>query len=163
MNETLRRRRVVCAVLAGVLGLAGAVFAGQQPAAAAGGPIIAGLTPSSATTTVGTPVTLVGSATNTTNAAQRVSMGVGFPTTVSYAGAVGGNGCHPRHTVNLVYCGLNLPAGATATITLTVVPKAAGTSTLHSYARITYTTDDTLAYATITASQGRHERGKDHG
>ena len=61
MNETLRRRRVVCAVLAGVLGLAGAVFAGQQPAAAAGGPIIAGLTPSSATTTVGTPVTLVGS------------------------------------------------------------------------------------------------------
>jgi len=122
MNETLRRRRVACAVLAGVLGLAGAVIAGQQPAAAAGGPIIAGLTPSSATTAV------------------------------SYAGAVGGNGCHPRHTVNLVYCGLNLPAGATATITLTVVPKAAGTSTLHSYARITYTTDDTLAYATITAS-----------
>ena len=163
MNETLRRRRVACAVLAGVLGLAGAVIAGQQPAAAAGGPIIAGLTPSSATTTVGTPVTLVGSATNTTNAAQRVSMGVGFPTAVSYAGAVGGNGCHPRHTVNLVYCGLNLPAGATATITLTLVHKAAGTSTLHSYARITYTTDDTLAYATITASQGRHERGKDHG
>jgi hypothetical protein len=152
MNETLQRRRVVCAVLAGVLGLAGAVIAGQQPAAAAGGPIIAGLTPSSTATTAGTPVTLVGSAANTTNATQRVSMGAGFPATVSYAGAVGGNGRHPRHTVNLVYCGLNLPAGATATITFTVVPQAAGASTLRSYARITYTNDDTLAYAAITAS-----------
>src|SRR5262249_28661703 len=45
MNVTLLRRRVVCAVLTGVLGLAGAAIAGQQPAAAAGGPIIAGLTP----------------------------------------------------------------------------------------------------------------------
>jgi len=91
-------RRVVPAVLASVLGLAGAVVAGQQSATAASGPII------------------------------------------------------PRHSGNLIYCGLNLASGDTATITLTVIPHVAGTSTLRSYARITYTTDDTFAYSTITAS-----------
>jgi len=125
--------------------------AGQQAATAAAGPITTTLTPVSTTTTVGTPVTLIGTATNTTNATQRVSMGIGFPSTVSYGGAVGDK-CTIRHTVGLVYCGLNLAKGDTAKITLTVAPNVAGTSTLHSYARITYTNDDTLAYATITAS-----------
>ena len=152
MNSVLLRSRVVPAVLAGVLGLAGAVVAGQQAATAAAGPITAGLTPSSVTTTVGTSVTLVGSATNTTSATQRVSMGISIPTNVSYRGAVGGGGCTPRHTLNLVYCGLNLGAGQTATITLTTAPNVAGTFSYRSYARITYTTDDTFAYATITAS-----------
>ena len=152
MSSVLLRRRVVPAVLAAVLGLAGAVVAGQQSATAAAGPITAGLTPSSVATTVGTRVTLVGSATNTTSATQRISMGISWPTTVNYGGAVGGNGCQPRHSGNLIYCGLNLGAGQTATITLTVIPKVAGTSTLRSYARITYTTDDTFAYSTITAS-----------
>jgi len=152
MNSVLLRRRVVPAVLAGVLGLAGAVVTGQPSATAAAGPITAGLTPSSVATTVGTRVTLVGSATNTTSATQRISMGISWPTTVNYGGAVGGNGCQPRHSGNLIYCGLNLGAGQTATITLTVIPNVAGTSTLRSYARITYTTDDTFAYSTITAS-----------
>jgi len=152
MNKALLRRRVVPAALAGVLGLAGAVVAGQQSATAAGGPIVAGLTPASVSTTVGTSVTLVGTATNTTAATQRVSMGISWPTTVNYGGAVGGGGCTPRHSGNLIYCGLNLGPGKAATITLTVVPNVAGTSTLRAYARITYTTDDTFAYSTITAS-----------
>ena len=59
---------------------------------------------------------------------------------------------YPRHTLNLVYCGLNLGAGQTATITLTTAPNVAGTFSYRSYARITYTTDDTFAYATVTAS-----------
>jgi len=152
MNRALLRRRVAPAVLAGVLGLAGAVAAGQQSATAAAGPITAGLTPSSVTTKVGESVMLTGSATNTTNATQRVSMGISWPTTVSYGGAVGAGGCTPRHSGNLIYCGLNLGAGKAATITLTVVPNVAGTSTLRAYARITYTTDDTFAYSTITAA-----------
>ena len=151
MNKALLRRRVVPAALAGVLGLAGAVVAGQQPATAAGGPIIAGLTPPSVTTTVGTSVTLTGSAYNSTKVTQRVSMGISWPSTVSYGGARG-DLCTPRHSGNLIYCGLNLSAGATAHITLTVVPNVAGASTLRAYARITYTTDDTFAYATVTAS-----------
>ena len=88
-------RRVVPAVLASVLGLAGAVVAGQQSATAASGPIIAGLTPSSVTTTVGTRVTLVGSATNTTSATQRISMGISWPTTVNYGEPWAATGATP--------------------------------------------------------------------
>src|SRR5262245_1565269 len=104
-------RRVVPAVLASVLGLVGAVVAGQQSATAASGPIIAGLTPSSVPRRGGTRVPLVGSATTTTSATQGISGGFSWPTTVNYGEAVGGNGCHPRHSDNLIYCGLNLASG----------------------------------------------------
>jgi hypothetical protein len=63
----------------------------------------------------------------------------------------GSPGCTPRNLHRLIYCGIqSLAPGATATITLTLSPSAPGTDAITTYARITYTTDDTFAYGTLT-------------
>ena len=152
MEERTSRRRVITALLAGVLAIAGLLAVGQQPATAASGPIMAGLTITPSSTAVGTGVTVTGTATNTTGTTQMVSMGVDIPGSITSTNVKGSTHCTPRHLTKLIYCGFGLPAGATATITFTATPKVSGTFNFRSYARITYTTDDTFAYATLTAS-----------
>ena len=151
MDERTSCRRVITALLAGVLAIAGLLAVAPQPATAATGPITAGLTITPSSTTVGTGVTVTGSAKNTTSTTQMVSMGVDIPANITSTNVKGSN-CTPRHLTKLIYCGFGLPAGATATITFTATPKVSGTFNFRSYARITYTTDDTFAYATVTAS-----------
>ena len=51
----------------------------------------------------------------------------------------------------LVYCGGTVAPGGQAVLTFTVTPSAAGTYTLKSYARQTYTTDGTWSSVTLTA------------
>src|SRR5215471_10541001 len=151
MDERISCRRVITALLAGVLAIAGLLAVAPQPATAATGPITAGLTITPSSTTVGTGVTVTGSAKNTSSTTQMVSMGVDIPGNITSANVKGSN-CTPRHLTKLIYCGLGLAPGATATITFTATPRVSGTFNFRSYARITYTTDDTFAYATITAS-----------
>jgi len=151
MEERTSRRRVINALLAGVLAIAGLLAVGQQPATAATGPITAGLTITPSSTTVGTGVTVTGSAKNTLTTIQMVSMGVDIPGNVTSTGVKGSN-CTPRHLTKLIYCSFGLQPGATATIIFTATPQVSGTFNFRSYARFTYTTDDTFAYATLTAS-----------
>ena len=151
MEERTSRRRVITALLAGVLAIAGLLAVAQQPATAATGPITAGLTIAPSSTTVGTGVTVTGTAYNTTDATQMVSMGVDIPANITSTNVKGSN-CTPRHLTKLIYCSFGLPSHAKASITFTATPNVSGTFNFRSYARITYTTDDTFAYATLTAS-----------
>jgi hypothetical protein len=137
------------AVCAAVLGL-GLANAAQAPAAT--GPVLAGLSITPSTTTVGNTVKVTGTATNTTGSTiALVSMGVHSP--MRALNATGTGGCTPRNLSKIIYCGVsNLAPGATATLTFTATPVAAGTFNYDSYARIAYTSDDTFAFATLTVS-----------
>ena len=151
-TKTYRRLLVVAVlVTAGVLG-------SSVTAEAASGPVLAGLTLSPSSAAVSQSVTGVVTATNTSGATiAQVSMGVDIPIGLAYSGLV-----RPAHATcrstfvtnhRLVYCGVsNLAPGQTATLQITLTAAATGTYNLRSYARQTYTTTDTFAYATLTVS-----------
>jgi len=148
------RRLSAVVFTAGALGLAlgspaGAVAA---PTPVLAGPVVAGLTITPSTTTVGNAVQVVATATNTTGSTiASVSMGVHEPSPLRATGATGTGGCTPRTLTVLIYCGVqNLAPGATATLVFTVTPGVSGSFNYDSYARITSTSDDTFANATLT-------------
>ena len=148
----MRTVRRLAAVVAAAMAVVVSVAAGGS-AVASSPPVQAGLTINPATTTVGAGVTVVATATNTTSAAVAASMGVDVPSGLTVSGVSGTAGCHPRNLTRLVYCGVqSLPPQATATITFTATPTTTGTDNFRSYARITYTTDDSFAYATLTVT-----------
>lgn len=123
------------------------------PAAHAASPtdqvVQAGLTITPATTTVGSTVTVVATATNTSDSPASGALGIDNYADL-HTTSVTGSRCTPRNVVRTIYCGLtNLPAGQTASITVTIVPATAGSFDFRSYAR---GTDDTYAYATLTVS-----------
>jgi hypothetical protein len=147
----LRSRRAT-RVLVAAAPLAGLLVAGA-PAVAAAPPVVAGLTITPSTVAVGAGAQVVATATNTTGAPVDASMGENVPAHFAVSGVSGTSGCTPRNLTRLVYCGVqSLPAGATATITFTVTPNAAGSYTFQSYARILYATDNSLATAALTVS-----------
>lgn len=131
-----------------------AVIGAVSPAyAAAAGPVTAGLTITPSVTTVGGQVTIVATATNTTSAPVGASLGIENPDYANqkFTAVHGTAGCTPRNLHRLIYCGIqSLAPGATASITVDLTATATGTDSLRSYARITYTTDDTFASATLT-------------
>ncbi len=149
-TRTIRRAMTALAITTLVsLGLVGA----GGPAVAAQPPVLAGLTITPAAAAVGTGAQVTATATNTTSGALDVSMGVDVPAGIRVSNVSGTAGCHPRNLTRLVYCGIQrLAPNATATITLTATPTASGTFNFRSYARVTYSSDNSFAYATLTAS-----------
>ena len=152
-TNTRIRNRLTGAVLAGALVVG--VLGSTITADAAAGPVKAGLTLTPSTATVGQPVTGTVTATNTSNATiGQVSMGVDIPAGFAYTALVrpAHATCRATFVINhrLVYCSVsNLAPGQTATLQVTVSAPAAGTYNFDSYARQTYTTTDTFAYATL--------------
>lgn len=141
-------------LLATLLGLATtlATLPGA-PAQAATSPVLAGLTITPTVTVVGHTVTVVGTATNTTASAVQASLGIDNYGSLRITSVAGSSGCTPRNLTKLVYCGVqSLAPGATATITLTLTPAAAGAFDFRTYARITYSSDNSFATGTLTVS-----------
>jgi hypothetical protein len=143
-----RRRRISAALVAAALTGAGLVTA--PVASAAPLPVLAGLTVTPSTTTVGTGVRVVGTATNTTDATVQAALGVDLSGVASTD--VSGSRCTPRHLGKLIYCGVTLPPNTTATIAFTATPPAPGSYDFRTYARIQYSPDNSFAYATLTVS-----------
>lgn len=140
-----RLRRAGVGLAAAMLGLAVAPAAQAAPAQV----VQAGLTITPSVTVVGTTVTVVATATNTSDTAANGAMGIDNYGDL-HTTSVSGVRCTPRNLTRLIYCGLsNLPAGATASITVTLVPATAGSFDFRSYAR---GTADTYAYGTLTVS-----------
>ena len=128
---------------AGVVGVAGA---------AVSTPVVAGLTITPSTVAVGAGAGLVATATNTTDAPVAVSLGVNLPSGVTVSGVSGTAGCTPRRLTTLIYCGATgVGPGASATITFTVTPTAAGSYAFQSYARVMYSSTNSTAVQTLTA------------
>lgn len=160
MRSILRRAGTVAT--AAILGLVAVPAAAATAAPASGsalpmtqastaGPVAAGLSITPSVTTVGGTVTVVATATNTTNAPVGASLGIENPSLVPIVGLT--RTCMTRNLTRLVYCGIqSLAPGATVNITLTLSPKTAGTFNFTVYARVTYTSNDTYAYGTLTAS-----------
>jgi hypothetical protein len=147
-----RNLRAAYTVIFSALLILGLIGTGG-PAAAAPPPVLAGLTITPATTAVGTGAQVVATATNTTPGPLDVSTGVDVPPGIRVSTVAGTAGCHPRNLTRLVYCGVQrLAPHATATITFTATPTASGTFSFRSYARITYSSDNSFAYATLIAS-----------
>ena len=127
-----------------------------SPASAASttaGPVAAGLTVTPSVTVTGGRVVVVATATNTSSAPVAASLGLDDYqyANQTFTGVRGTAGCTPRNLHRLIYCGIpSLAPGATAGITLTLTASAPGTDNFRTYARITYTTDDTYAYGTLT-------------
>jgi hypothetical protein len=145
------RRLIRLLVALALLGI-GLVGIGQ-PATASAPPVLAGLTITPSTVAVGSGAQLVATATNTTGTTLDASMGVNVPATFTVSHVSGTGGCHPRNLTRLVYCGVQgLTPGATATITFTVTPTTVGTFTFQSYARVMYSSQNSLATATLTVS-----------
>ncbi|MBS2964131.1 hypothetical protein KGA66_13820 [Actinocrinis puniceicyclus] len=152
-------KRAAARVAAGVLAAAALAIAGPataQAATDAGGaaPVTGTLTITPSTTVVGGQVVVVATATNNTSSTVAASLGIENP---QYAAeqitAVSGHACTPRNLRRLIYCGNNLLApGASMTITVKLTAIAGGTDNFTVYARVTYTTDDTFAYGTLTVS-----------
>ena len=135
------------AVASALIGLLGAAV----PVAAATPTVQAGLAITPTTTTAGTGVRVVATATNISSRTLQASLGVDNPAGIAVSGVSGTGGCHPRNLTHLVYCGVqSLAPGASATITFTATAKAAGTYSFRSYARETYQVSDTFAYLTVT-------------
>jgi hypothetical protein len=92
-------------------------------------------------------------ATNTGSAPVAASLGLDD---YQYADQVftdvrGTPGCTPRNLHRLIYRGVqSLAPGATAGITLTLTASAPGTDNFRTYARITFGTDNTYVYGTLT-------------
>lgn len=109
----------------------------------------AGLTITPSTTAVGSTVTVVATATNTSDSPANGALGIDNYADLHTA-SVSGSHCSPRNVTRTIYCGLtNLAPGATASITVTIVPASAGSFDFRSYAR---GTTDTYAYGTLTVS-----------
>lgn len=153
-GPTTRPRRIprqwaAAGLLATSLAAASLVGAGQA-ANAASLPVVAGLTLTPSSTTVGVGVQVVGTATNTTSATVTAALGVDLHGVASTA--VSGSRCTPRHLGTLIYCAVSLPPGASASITFTATPPAVGSYDFRTYARILYATDNSFAYATLTVT-----------
>lgn len=141
--------RVGIALAAMALALAVAPAAQAAPAPADTQVVRAGLTLTPTVTQVGDTVTVVGTATNTSATPANGALGIDNYGDI-HTTSVSGVHCAPRNLVRLIYCGLsNLPAGATASITVTIVPSATGSFDFRTYAR---GTDDTYAYGTLTVN-----------
>jgi hypothetical protein len=145
-------RLKTCAAAALLVGLVAPVRAATVPHN-----VQAGLSLSPSSTTVGTTVTGKATATNITGSTiSQVSMGVDIPAGLTYTGLVrpAHSTCRATFVTNhrLVYCSTSLAPHETVTLTVTVVPTAPGSYTLQSYARQTYTTNDTYATATLVVS-----------
>ena len=143
------RRRLSAALVAAALTGAGLVTA--PAASAASLPVLAGLTITPSTTTVGVGVRVVGTATNTTTSTVQAAMGVDLSGALKST-EVSGSRCTPRHLGTLIYCGVTLPPNTTATIAFTATPVSAGSYDFRTYARIQYSPDNSFAYATLTVS-----------
>ncbi|HEV3359542.1 MAG TPA: hypothetical protein VG247_22270 [Pseudonocardiaceae bacterium] len=146
----MRIRRLAAAGLC--VAAASAVWAAPG-AAADTNPITVGLTVTPNTAAVGAQVEVVATLTNNTSATTSAALGIENP---QYGNekitAVGGAGCQRRNLIKLIYCGNSqLAAGATASITVTLTPIAAGTDNFTAYGRIT-NVSDVYAYATLTVS-----------
>ncbi len=150
------RGRLATATMALALGTALLALTAAPAAAAApavAGPVVAGLTVTPTVTVVGGQVTVVATARNTSSAPVAASLGLENPDYANqvFTGVHGSAGCTPRNLHRLIYCGIqSLAPGATASITVNLSASAPGTDQLTAYARITYTTDDTFAYGTLT-------------
>lgn len=132
--------------------LVASLLAAPPAGAATAGPVVDGLSLSSSTVAAGGSVTLTATATNTTSQTLDVSLGVEVPSGISATRpAVRNCGPYGRDIGWLVYCGGTVAPGGQAVLTFTVTPSATGTYTLKSYARQTYTTDDTWSSVTLTA------------
>lgn len=145
---SVRRRLGVALVAAALLG-AGLVTG--PVAGAATLPVLAGLTVTPSTTTVGAGVRVVGTATNTTGSTVQAAMGVDLSGALRST-AVSGSLCTPRHLGTLIYCGLTLPPNTTATIAFTATAANAGSYDFRTYARVQYSPDNSFAYATLTVT-----------
>lgn len=151
--KTRTNKRMTAAILTGAL-LVGVLSAGTT-AVAATGPVLAGLTLAPSTASVNQSVIGTVTATNTSNTTiSQVSMGVDIPAGFAYTALVRPlhGSCRATFVVNhrLVYCNVtNLTPGQTATMQVTVSAPKAGSYDFRSYARQTYTTTDTFAYATL--------------
>jgi len=136
-----------------VMLVVGVTTPASAAASSATGPVSAGLTVTPAVTVVGGQVIVVATATNTGSAPVAASLGLDdyqYADQV-FTGVRGTPGCTPRNLHHLIYCGVqSLAPGATAGITLTLTASAPGTDNFRTYARITYSTDDTYAYGTLT-------------
>jgi hypothetical protein len=109
----------------------------------------AGLAITPSVTVVGNTVTVVATATNTSDTPANGALGIDNYSSL-HTSSVSGVHCSPRNVVRTIYCGLTaLPPGATASITVTIVPAAAGSFDFRSYA---HGTQDTFAYGTLTVS-----------
>ena len=152
-----KTHRIIGIVAASALVVAGLVSSGGT-AGAAGGPVLAGLTLTPSSASVSQSVTGTATATNTTGATiAQVSMGIDIPAGFAYTALVrpAHSACRATFVTNhlLVYCGVsNLAPGQTATLKVTVSARAKGVYEFDSYARQTYTTTDTFAYATLAVS-----------
>lgn len=140
------------AVLVGVAAL-GVAVAAPGAASATTSPDTVGLTITPSTTVVGDQVTVVATLTNNTSTTVSAALGIENP---QYASeritGVTGHACATRNLEKLIYCGNPaLLPGATASITVTLTPTAAGTDNFTAYGRIT-NTNDTFAYGTLTVS-----------
>jgi hypothetical protein len=145
----MRYRRVFG--LLAVAPLIGAGLAGVA-GAAAGTPVVAGLTITPSTVGAGASAGLVATATNTTGAPVNVSLGVNLPNGVSVSAVSGTGGCTPRMLTRLIYCGaIGVPSGASAAIAFSVTPTAAGSYAFQSYARVMYSSTNSTASETLTA------------
>ena len=151
MSPAQRGRHRAAARLVVAGGLLAGLLVPVQSVAAVAPNVQAGLTITPTSTTAGSTVQIVATATNFTGSTiGLVSMGIDVPAPL-HANAVSGSQCHPRNTGRLVYCGVaNLAPHATATITISIPVAAAGSYAFRSYARQTYTTNDTFAYGTLT-------------
>jgi hypothetical protein len=129
------------------------LLATMTGAVAAGPPVAAGLTVTPTATTVGSPVRVVGTATNTTDAPVAASLGIDNTGNLRVSGLSGSAGCTPRNLTRVVYCGVqHLAPHATATISFTVTPSTSGSYPFRTYARIMYSAENSFAYATLTTS-----------
>ncbi|MCU7729516.1 hypothetical protein ODJ79_37860 [Actinoplanes sp. KI2] len=146
-------RTCIALTTAAVILVAGVAAPASAAATSTAGPVTAGLTITPSVTAVGGQVIVVATATNTSASPVAASLGLDD---YQYADQVftsvrGTPGCTPRNLHHLIYCGIqSLAPGATAGITLTLTAAAPGTDSFRTYARITYTTDDTFAYGTLT-------------
>jgi hypothetical protein len=133
--------------------VAGVTTPASAGASSTSGSVSAGLTITPSVTVTGGQVIVVATATNTGSAPVAASLGLDdyqYADQV-FTGVRGTPGCTPRNLHRLIYCGIqSLAPGATAGITLTLTASATGTDNFRTYARITYTTDDTYAYGTLT-------------
>jgi len=143
----------IASTVATVMLMLGVVSPASAATSSTAGPVVAGLTITPSVTVAGGQVVVVATATNTGSAPVAASLGLDdyqYANQV-FTGVRGTPGCTPRNLHRLIYCGIpSLAPGATAGITLTLTASAPGTDNFRTYARITYTTDDTYAYGTLT-------------
>ncbi|WP_030435956.1 hypothetical protein [Actinoplanes subtropicus] len=151
MQKTQRHTRLVGLAAAAAFPAA-ALIAGAQPAQAAVPPVLSSIAIAPAGIALGSSAQVTATATNTTAGPLNVSMGIDIPAKAHPTHATGTNGCTPRLLGSITYCGVTLPAGASATLTITSTPSATGSYDFTSYGRIAITGTNDTATATLTVA-----------